>query len=106
MKSIGSPEEFDTLLKGDKPTVCIFTASWCGPCVGLKDKIKAEGLESSIAVNWVMIDVDEQEELSEKYDIEAMPTIMFFKSGSDKAAETVVGANFDKVKGAAEKLLN
>jgi thioredoxin 1 len=51
-----------------------FTAKWCGPCKVLADLLDREELTSHFTV----IDVDslEGEELSRKYGITALPTLM------------------------------
>ena len=57
-------EKFDELLKGDKPVVCDFFATWCGPCRMLAPVI--DGLSQSFGDKavFVKVDVDENAELS------------------------------------------
>ena len=58
-----------------------FYASWCGPCV-MQSKILEE--YDKVKPNCVAIakiNVDEFEDLSDKYNIVAVPTLMVFKEG-------------------------
>ena len=52
-------------------------------------------------MTFLKVDVDAAEEISEKYDIESMPTFIFFKKG--KEIHRVVGANATELKAAIEK---
>merc|ERR1719193_1988453 len=71
---------FDELLKSPK-LVAMFTASWCGPCNTVKPKFK-ELAGSKTDIKFVLVDVDENGETAEKFDVSSMPTFMFFKDGS------------------------
>ena len=47
-----------------------FFGSWCNPCKALSKSLKDAGIEHK------SIDVDENEELTEKYNIMSVPTIV------------------------------
>ena len=49
-----------------------FTASWCGPCKALAKVLENENLGVEIEV----IDIDENRELCEKYNIRGVPTLV------------------------------
>lgn len=74
-------KQFDDIIKSDKPVLVDFYATWCGPCrvmapilTELKKKV---GEKASI----IKIDVDEQEGLSLRYNVQSVPTLMVFKNG-------------------------
>lgn len=72
----------DAVLKSDKPVLVDFWASWCGPCMMLAPVIEeiAEDYEDEVAVG--KVNVDEEPELSAKYGIESIPTLLLFKNGA------------------------
>ena len=74
-------EKFDELLKGDKPVVCDFFATWCGPCRMLAPVI--DGLSQSFGDKavFVKVDVDENAELSVRYGIMSIPLVAIFTNG-------------------------
>ena len=63
-----------------------FTASWCGPCQKIKPFLKelSESLKKSGEYNieFYMIDIDKNEEFSDKCNIRSVPTF-FIMNGKD-----------------------
>ena len=53
-------------------TIYRFTASWCNPC-----KMLAKTLENNdLGVEIIVVDIDENRELCEKYNIRGVPTLV------------------------------
>lgn len=78
-------EKFDELLKGDKPVVCDFFATWCGPCrmlAPVMDKVSAEFADKAV---FVKVDIDQNAELAVRYGIMSIPLVAVFKNGEKTA---------------------
>lgn len=71
------------VLKSEKPVMVDFFAKWCGPCQMIAPVVEqlSEELEGRAEVFKADIDDDLNEELCEKYEISAVPTLLFFKDG-------------------------
>ena len=68
------------VLNADRPVLVDFWASWCGPCrmVGpLIDEIAEERTDIKV----VKVNVDEEPELSNRYGIMSIPTLLVIKNG-------------------------
>ncbi|MFA5283534.1 MAG: thioredoxin [Bacilli bacterium] len=72
-------ENFDDLLKG-KDVLVDFFATWCGPCKMLSPIVE-EVAEEHPEVLVIKVDVDEHNDLAAKFQIYAVPTLVFFKDG-------------------------
>jgi len=83
-------ENFNEVVSNsDKPVLVDFWASWCGPCRQVSPIIDqlAEEYEGKAIVG--KVNVDEQGDLSQKFRIMSIPTVMLFKNG--QMVEKVVG---------------
>jgi len=80
---------------GDKLVVIDFFATWCGPCKVIAPQIESMSGEMSNVV-FLKVDVDENEDAAQEYNISAMPTFIFVKKEA-KVAD-MMGANADKLK--------
>ncbi|RGD75320.1 thioredoxin [Anaerofustis stercorihominis] len=84
-------ENFESeVVNSDKPVMVDFWANWCGPCKGLAPIIDEIADEYSDKVKVGKVDVDANGELSMKFRVMSIPTVIFFKNGEQIARE--VGA--------------
>jgi thioredoxin 1 len=67
--------------KSDKPVIVDFWAEWCGPCKMIAPLLDEIAKEKSGAVKVAKVNVDQNQSLSFKYNIRAIPSLLFFKNG-------------------------
>ena len=77
-------EKFDELLKGDKPVVCDFYATWCGPCRMLAPVLEEMSAKYGDKAVFVKVDVDDNPELSVRYGIMSIPYVAVFENAGLK----------------------
>lgn len=88
---------------GDRLVVVDFFATWCGPCKMIAPKLEeiANALGEKLVV--LKVDVDECEELAQRYEISSMPTFLFIKNG--QRVDLFSGANADRLQEKINQLL-
>ncbi len=88
MKIVQS-NEFEDVIKGEKPTIVDFFATWCGPCKMLSPILEKVEEDSEGKFNVVKVDIDESLDLARKYGIMSVPTMIVFKEGQEQ--EKMIG---------------
>ena len=88
--NVFNEENFEKEVMNSEGTVLVdFYADWCGPCKMMSpiiDEIAEEGIPN---LKVGKVNVDENQDLAEKYGIMSIPTILVFKNGN--IAKTFVG---------------
>ena len=74
---------FETeVINSDKKVLIDFYADWCGPCKRLSpivDKVAKENTD----VKFVRIDVDNNKELANRYNVSSIPTLVVIENGKE-----------------------
>ena len=71
----------DEVTRSTKPVLVDFWAEWCGPCKLIAPLLDEIAKEKGDAVKVAKVDVDQNQALSARYNIRAIPTLLFFKDG-------------------------
>lgn len=105
---VTSPEQWQQLL-GSVPAstlvVTSFHAPWAAPCAQMATILSTLAAEypvsEPLATKWASINAEELSDISEEYDVTAVPFLVLLRGG--KVVETVSGSNAVKVRAAIEK---
>lgn len=73
--------DFNEIINSEKPTLVDFFATWCGPCKMQSPILEQLKNKVGDAATIVKIDVDRNPELSAKYQVRSVPTLIIFKNG-------------------------
>lgn len=99
VEEISSKKDFDKVLldKDHKLVVVDFFAKWCGPCKVLSPKfdLLAEKMKKESSVKFIKVDIDDATEITNVCDINAVPTIFFYKNA--ECIEELRGPNIDAI---------
>ncbi len=73
--------DFNEIIQQSKPTLVDFFATWCGPC-----RMQAPILEEvkktlGDKVNIIKIDIDQNQPVAQRYNVQSIPTLIVFKGG-------------------------
>jgi thioredoxin 1 len=82
------------VLKSDKPVLVDFWAEWCMPCKMLGPTIDKIAKDYAGKVKVGKVDTDSNRDVSMRFGISAIPTVILFKDG--KVAQKFVGLRQEK----------
>ena len=94
----------EEVLKSDKPVVVDFWAPWCGPCKAMTPIIEELSAEFAGKVKIAKCNVDDNPVTPGKFEVKAIPTLIFFKDGN--VSEQITGmVTKSKIEDAINKML-
>jgi thioredoxin 1 len=72
---------FDTVIQDPRPVIVDFHALWCSPCKMQSPILKELATELGDKVRVIKIDVDQNNEIAGRYNVQSVPTLIIFKNG-------------------------
>ncbi|MGA2368519.1 MAG: thioredoxin [Dehalococcoidia bacterium] len=88
-------KNIDDTIKNNPALVVDCWAPWCGPCRMMSPVIDELASDYKGKIAFGKLNTDDNREIAEKYQIQAIPTLLIFKDG--KLADRKVGALPKKV---------
>lgn len=80
----------EQVMEARVPVLIDFWANWCGPCKMMSPVVEKIAEEMGVNARVCKVNIDEQRELAEKYNVMSIPTFLLFKDGKEVKRE--VGA--------------
>lgn len=78
------------VLKSDRPVLVDFWAEWCGPCRMVSPIVDEIASDKGGALKVVKLNIDENPDITRKYQVMSIPTLMLFADGQER--KRIVGA--------------
>lgn len=94
---------FDTIIKSDKPVLIDFFATWCGPCKMLGPILKEVKDSLGDRISIIKIDVDKNQRIAAQYQVRGVPTMILFQNGKQLWRQSGVLNKEDIIKIILEK---
>lgn len=86
-----SDQDFEErVLKADAPVLVDFWAEWCVPCHMVSPVVEEIGREKGDILRVAKLNVDDNPEMTRRYGVMSIPTLMLFKNGEERAR--IIGA--------------
>jgi thioredoxin 1 len=79
LKILDNNSNFEEILSNNKIVIVDFFADWCGPCQ-MFSKILEDFAKENQDIFCIKINVDNFSNISQKYNIRSLPTILVFKN--------------------------
>ena len=73
------------VLKSDVPVLVDFWAEWCGPCRMVGPAVEQVAKIMAGKVKVAKLNVDENQEIAMRYNVQSIPSILLFKGGKEIA---------------------
>lgn len=70
------------VINSSVPVLADFYADWCGPCKMLRPSLDAIA-EERTDVKVVAINIDDEPDLADEFDISSIPCVILFKNGAE-----------------------
>jgi thioredoxin 1 len=104
MLDISEAQFAEKVEQAANPVLVDFSATWCPPCKMLRPVIERLSLEFNGKVDVYGIDTDENPTLSQRFSISGVPTMIFFKNGTE--VRKLVGyRDYDTLKREVESII-
>lgn len=77
VRQVSTPQELEAVLKTEKQLIALVYSTWCPFCLAFLPVFKryTQGREDCLLVR------DDAEIIAERYDIEVIPTLLYFEEG-------------------------
>jgi thioredoxin 2 len=84
--------------KGSLPVLVDFWASWCGPCLAMAPVLDRAAQQRALTLQVGKVNTDEQPDLSGRFNIRSIPTLILFRGGQEIARQSgaVDGASLSR----------
>ncbi len=73
------------VLKSDVPVLVDFWAEWCGPCRMVGPAVEQVAKIMAGKVKVAKLNVDENQEIAMRYNVQSIPSLLLFKGGKEIA---------------------
>lgn len=74
-------ESFYEIINGDTLVLVDFFATWCGPCKAMTPVLESLAGDLKGKVRILKVDIDRNQNIAIRYNIQAVPTLILFKKG-------------------------